>query len=117
MASPAVPLPCNRCNAQRPDLGFCIRHPHGCRIGFGDQYRWLEIDSAELIEVGHLYSQSASEFTHDASHNVTVHQMEDKGGGLFECLSEMGTLIFIPEKGQAEKNEVLRVIYRPIVKR
>lgn len=86
-------------------------------IRFGFNYQWVEIESAELIKLTALFTQNESEYTHDASANLLVDQMDDKGGGLFECLSDASLLIFAPNEKMNEEEHVLRIVFRPLVRR
>lgn len=85
-------------------------------IRFGAIYQWVEIESAELINMATLYTQSESQHTLDASSAIMLDQMQNKGGGLFEALSEEGILIFVTQD-KFDSNYVLRIVFRPIVKR
>lgn len=85
-------------------------------IRFGAKYRWVQIESVELIDMEALFKQVETEHTEDASQGVLLDQMQDKGGGLFECQSDLGLLIcLVPSK--VDSDYVLRVVFRPTVTR
>lgn len=86
-------------------------------IQFGLNYQWVEIESAELISHFAIYSQMESAHTQDASSYLTGEDLSDKGGGLFECLSENGLIVFNRPQSLGDGNYILRVIFRPIVVR
>ncbi len=84
-------------------------------ICFGAKYKWVEIDSAELIPLTHLYTTHESAEAKDASEFLAIEKMEDKTGGLFECVSKDSMLYFVAPKKLVANTHVLRVIFRPIV--
>jgi hypothetical protein len=86
-------------------------------IQFGLMFKWVQLESAEIIKTTALYGYKESEFTTDASSSLAVEKMNDKGGGLFECESEVGLLVYMPGQKIGEGNHVLRVVFRPIVER
>lgn len=86
-------------------------------IGFGKAYKWVEIESAELIQLTALYSYSEHTHTQDASHYMTVSAMVHKESGLFECESTDALLVFDPANKIDNSRYILRVIFRPIVAR
>lgn len=85
-------------------------------ICFGQKYQWVELESAGLIKLETLYSRMESENTQDASPLLSVNAMVHKQGGLFECTSEQGMLIFNPANKIGEAKSILRMIFRPIVR-
>lgn len=86
-------------------------------ILFGKKYRWVQLESAEVIMTDVLYSSKESQFTEDASTQLAIDQMQDHGGGLFECKNEGGLLMFSPRESKPNGNHVLRVVFRPVVVR
>jgi len=83
-------------------------------IQFGLHYQWVQLESAELIVAEALYGSMESENTIDAVENLTLDQMVERGGGLYECLSDTSLLIFVPKQLSVEHNQALRVVFRPI---
>lgn len=86
-------------------------------VQFGLHYQWIQLESAELIVTTALYGSKESENTEDASANLAVDQMMDKGGGLFECLSDTSLLVFVPTHSLGTHNYTLRIVFRPLVMR
>lgn len=86
-------------------------------LRLGLRYKWLEIDSAELIKLIALYSFSESEHAQDAAPFLSGESLDDKGGGLFECVNDQALLIFTKQATLPNQDYILRVIFRPIVKR
>jgi predicted HAD superfamily hydrolase len=86
-------------------------------IQFGKNYEWVQLESAEIIPSKALFSQLESLYTKDISANLIVDDMTDQGGGLFFCSSPNSLLIYIPQLPEANNNDVLRVVFRPVVKR
>jgi FMN phosphatase YigB (HAD superfamily) len=86
-------------------------------VQFGLHYKWVQLDSADIIPFVSLYASNESENTIDASSQLAVDQMVDKGEGLYECLSDTGLMVFIPGAGQRSThgNYVLRLVFRPLV--
>lgn len=101
---------------------FAILVPVGTgniQIGilFGMSYAWVQLESAELIKTALLMSSQESENTVDASANLAIDGMMDKGGGLFECQTQSGMLVYASSVATSEHNQALRVVFRPVVMR
>lgn len=92
-----------------PDCPIAIR--------FGAVYKWVEIESAELIELTTLYSSREVEHTHNASTCMSLNEMKHHDSGLFECLTGNAVLIFDPAGKIGSVRQILRIIFRPIVRR
>jgi predicted HAD superfamily hydrolase len=86
-------------------------------IQFGKNYEWVQLESAEIIPSKALFSQLESLQTKDIAANLIVDGMTDQGGGLFLCSSPTSLLIYIPQSQEAKTTDVLRVVFRPVVKR
>ena len=86
-------------------------------IQFGLSYKWVQIEAAEILPIAALYATNESEHTQDASPNLAMDQMIDKGDGLFECLSPSGLIAYIPTIGSHKGNCGLRIVFRPISRR
>src|SRR5579885_503846 len=84
-------------------------------VQFGLNYHWVQLESAELILTHALYGSKESDHTVDASANLLVDQMVDKGGGLYECQSDSSLLVFMPNRMPGNQNHALRIVFRPIV--
>lgn len=84
-------------------------------VQFGLNYQWIQIDSTELIVTSALYSSKESEHTIDASDSVVVDQMENRGQGLYECLTDTSLLVYVPTRGLGNHHHALRIIFRPII--
>ncbi len=83
-------------------------------VHFGNRYKVMQIESAELIPSNHLYGFKESTNTMDAGPMIVLDKMTDHGDGLFTCDAESGLLIFSPQQLHLEQNHVLRIVYRPI---
>lgn len=83
-------------------------------VQFGLNYKWVQIESTELIVTSALYSSRESNHTEDAAANIIVDQMSDKGSGLFECLSNTSLLVYVPQGRRGDHHYALRIIFRPI---
>lgn len=86
-------------------------------IKLGANYQWIELESAEFIKMNALYTRSEFEFSQNAEANLSVDQMNDKGGGLFECLSQDSALVFTPPSLLDNDRHILRLVFRPVVAR
>ncbi len=92
-----------------------------CEVGicFGQRYQWIEIESANLIKLEHLYGYKELEHTQDASSYFAVKKMRMRGEGIFESESEEGMLIFVPKAAQIQFNKemhILQIVFRPLKK-
>lgn len=86
-------------------------------IQFGSTYDWVQIDSADIIPANTLYSATESEHTIDASEYLGISDMVDHSGGLFSCTSEIGMIVFSAEGKLEPNNYILRIVFRPTVKK
>lgn len=86
-------------------------------IQFGLPYSWVQIESSELVLSSALYSSQESQHTIDATKNLVVDQMVEKGVGLYECLSETSLMMYVPNHNLSGDNYTLRIVFRPIVVR
>ncbi len=86
-------------------------------IQFGLACKWVQIESTELIATHSLYGHKESDHTIDAANCMMAEKMSDKSGGLFECENETSLLIYNPDGKEHVDNQVLRVIFRPVVER
>ncbi|VVC77123.1 hypothetical protein AQUSIP_24500 [Aquicella siphonis] len=84
-------------------------------VQFGLNYQWVQLESIELIVTSALYTSKESEHTVDASENIVVDQMENKGQGLYECLTDTSLLVYIPTRRLGEHHHALRIVFRPII--
>ena len=93
-----------------------LQSNHNIGIQFGHSLKWVEIESAEIVELGALYTENESKHSSDASPylglaNITCHDQL-----LFQC-NEDGMLIFAAQNKFSDSFYVLRVIFRPILRR
>mgnify|MGYP007121974204 CR=1 FL=1 len=87
---------------------------------FGQHYRWIELKSAELLNVQHLYAENESLHTADVSAAMMAEQIKKHNEHLYECLREQAVLAYLPDLSKqpsSNDNYVLRVVFRPIEKR
>lgn len=85
---------------------------------FGINYQYVQLESADVIKTNYLFSSRESNHTTDASNQLIIDQMSDKGGGLFECHSDAAILMFNSTMQlDSEHNHVLRLVFRPVVMR
>lgn len=94
-----------------------VGNSYDLAIQFGAHYQWVELESAELIQLHALHTKEEANHTQAADMHLLVDQMADKGGGLFECLSAESLLMFSPKVAIPGDKHVLRIIFRPIVVR
>lgn len=86
-------------------------------ILFGKKYKWVQLESAELILAEAFLSPSESQYTEDAWGYLKFEKMTNKGGKLFECLSDGSFMLIDPPHKNGNNNYILRVIFRPIANR
>lgn len=89
---------------------------HDFQIGiqFGLHYKWIQLESADVMSTSSLMTSAESQHTEEASQNLAIDQMIDRGGGLFECLSQTGLMVFIPSPRGSKEHFVLRIVFRPL---
>lgn len=94
-----------------------VNQDYQIAIQFGKNYQWVEFDHAELIKLSALYSVNEAKHSTDASPYLLLHEMQDKSGGLFECLSPESLVLFNTPNTLANEAHIMRFIFRPIVYR
>lgn len=95
--------------------------PAGCgdfqiSLLWGNHYEWLQLESAELIEMSAFISQSESLHTLDVWPHLSFAQMTEHHGRLFNCHTAASSMTLTPpplESGQY----IFRFVYRPIAAR
>ncbi len=93
----------------------CNEYQLGIQLGLN--YKWIQLESAELIDTKYLATSRESEFTQDVAHQLTAQALIDHGGGLFECTESSAMLIYVPElNGKSSTNQSFRLVFRPIIK-
>jgi predicted HAD superfamily hydrolase len=85
-------------------------------VQFGKNYEWVALESAEFIAVKGLHAINESSVTNDVSEDLAVEDMVHISGGLYECKSNLGMLVYLPRK-PTKLDGVLRIVFRPVVKR
>lgn len=83
----------------------------------GENYQWIQIESAELIKQSAFFSGKESQYTLNIAENIILDQMNDKNGGLFECVSNTSLLMIDAIDKKKLENTVFRLVFRPIVYR
>lgn len=87
-------------------------------IRFGLAYKWVELESADIIKLKYLYSLSEASHTESVgAEELSAIQMTNHGGHLYECSSDASLLVFTPPKKIVSQEFVLRVVFRPVVLR
>jgi FMN phosphatase YigB (HAD superfamily) len=81
----------------------------------GKKYKWIQIESVELIEMQAFINQTESEQVIDATPYIKFDHMSHRGGGLYECLSDYGVIIIKPDVNFNETQYIFRLIFRPIM--
>lgn len=92
---------------------ICAPAGTGVSLLVGKKYQWLQIESAELIEMDAFLRQSETFNTINAMPYLTLDDMAQKGKGLYECLSESAVVTLVPNLKQA-KEYVFRLVFRPV---
>lgn len=87
------------------------------RILAGKSFRWIQIDSVELIKMEAFVNQTEAGNTIDAWPFVTFDKMNDHGERLYECTSESSAIIMKPTINLGQYQCIFRFVYRPTVRR
>lgn len=86
-------------------------------ILFGMRYRYIQIDSADVILKREFYHVSEKLFSENVLDQLSLNQLMNKGENLFECLSNSSSVIFAPKVKLDESKEYLfRIVFRPVTK-
>ena len=103
---------------------YALTVPVGARalhvgVMFGQRYRWIQLESAQLIKLRALYSAEESEHTTDLAHAVHAEGIAERGPGVLECVNEGAFLFVMPPAAPANDQEqyVVRVVFRPLATR
>lgn len=87
-------------------------------ILLGQAYQSFQIESVELIAAAHFLSFQQPQFTYDLRVSAVFNQMVEREDNYVECLSDAAALtIPLNWQDKAEGRYVLRVVYRPIIRR
>ncbi len=101
---------------------FALHLPLGTgdfQIGilFGQEYQWIEIESAEIVSINAFQSSADSHYAKDCSSELLYGTMINRGGKLFECQTKASFAMIAPKlETNANQNYVLRVVFRPITR-
>lgn len=86
-------------------------------IQFGEVYKWIEIESIHTLPASAVYSPMSSELSQEMSEFAIFESMIKRDTQLYECTTNAGFLAFLPPPDLSLHHKVLRVIFRPIVRR
>jgi len=86
-------------------------------IYFGEKYEWLQIESAELITMDAFVNQNETQNTLDALPNMIFDKVENSGGNIYQLSTVAAAITFNPVISSMENDFVLRLVFRPLVKR
>lgn len=86
-------------------------------IVFGHHYQWVQIDSAELIETSAFLKPNEGMHTTDCWSTMHFNQMNKHGENLYECSSTSSFMMMAPQNKPEDKKYVLRVVFRPTIRR
>jgi predicted HAD superfamily hydrolase len=91
----------------------------GFQIGvqFGLPYQWLQIESIELIKAKAMFKENESMHTQEIWDQIVFDKMVEKNQHLFECLDPSALLMFLNAPASDKHHYVLRIVFRPLVKR
>lgn len=84
-------------------------------IQFGLRYQWVEVESVEIIATAALHQSNEADNTQDVSQNIYLDGMVKRADRLYECLNDAGIFVYIPPEKKSHLQQVLRVVFRPIV--
>lgn len=98
-------------------FAFSIPVVNDMKVGIllGQRYKWVQLESAELVPGTSYLTTNESKHTQDAWNQLVFNQMVAKDGNLFECLSDQGFAMFIPTNINGKF--IFRFAFRPIVQR
>ena len=87
-------------------------------ILFGQKYQWIQFESAEMIRSNTYLSALETQYSENVWSNLIFEKMADKGGKLYECLSDSSFVMLVPsQKPDDEKKYIYQVVFRPIMMR
>lgn len=86
-------------------------------VQFGTLYHWVEVASAELIDIAHYNTAYESKSARIADPYFSLYELLPKQGGLYECVTPDSMLLFDPARDRNPAGSILRLIFRPTVKR
>ena len=101
-------------------FSLCVPvHTTNIHIGllFGQQYQWLQIYSIELINMRAYLTKVEIDYSEDCNANTVTQDMLHHGNNLYECQSNTALMMISPPEKNDGQQYILRVTYRPIVKR
>ncbi|MHB1947019.1 MAG: HAD family hydrolase [Gammaproteobacteria bacterium] len=84
-------------------------------ILFGNHYKWIQLESVELIKRTAYLTVAEAQNTQDYWSNMHFNQMQNHGDKLYECINESSFLMIKPS-ANLNNQYIVRIIFRPIVK-
>ncbi|VVC76665.1 hypothetical protein AQUSIP_19890 [Aquicella siphonis] len=82
---------------------------------WGKKHEWIQIESAELIQMDAFIAQNESQHTHDAWPCLAFDQMTEHRGRLFHCTSGTSSMTLKPSlQPEPGRQYVFRIVYRPL---
>lgn len=98
---------------------FAVWLPTGNQVSIlvGENYEWLQLESAEIIKMESFVRQAETHQSEDARSLLSFSEMNEKKCGLFECQSVASKIIYRPSSRLNTAQAVLRLVFRPIAER
>ncbi|MCU0949686.1 MAG: HAD hydrolase-like protein [Burkholderiaceae bacterium] len=84
---------------------------------FGQQYEWLQLESARVATVKRQFESAYRDQEIDVTAQALLEGCTRHAGGLIQFSGREGFLYFAPPPTGAESNCVLRVVFRPLALR
>jgi len=82
---------------------------------FGQQYEWIQFESAEIITMDSFLKKTESLHAEDYWPSLVFHDMTHKNSKLYECHSNASAIVIPPLQRQNAKDSLIRIVFRPIV--
>lgn len=99
-------------------LRFLVDHKNvQTAILFGLNYESIQLECVELIQRSYFYHKYEFKNTLDLRSTILLKEMHEKKSGFFECLSDAAALIIQLPHNLVDEDHVLRVVFRPIIKK
>ena len=83
---------------------------------FGQNYKWIQLHSLEIIRADKIYKEDESLFTTDVMSTMKCENAVEMSDGLLNFVDKNGFIFLSPREYQeGEHHFVYRVVFRPLV--
>lgn len=95
-------------------LAVPVGSEQAIHIQLGEKYRWIQIESAEMIPLNAYLNARESLEAIDCWPHFITNEMSLKGCKLYECVSDQSCLTIPAKLVPPDQTAIVRIIFRPV---